>query len=583
MNDESTFAIEPNGNSFGSPGYEPPSIFSKVGLSLEKITVGSRKEIQDFVWDEFEPKEYVTNGVIGIAPLVLFFFLSWLTTLLVLRCLGRDRVGCAAGAAFHHDNNEEVLAEDPEEQKYSEVSDSSMDCDKIDSESVNEKTNEADGLMMTKDGKKNKKNDIGFVDEETSLADDPDINCCKTCCCCAFDSKRVSSRKFQTRFVFTLFANVMVLCCMLMIVCWYGPMKSAASTCKKVVELTKIIRSEMKTAFGTFSQGSKKLDQVMFAEPLSYAVICPNVPTSSFESLVGIEIKKVFNDYGYQVPDIITFLTTAAVSTQAIKVFADANDKIITIAGYSWIFNCFISFMILITLSQLGALFYAVHKEGTPKNTKRKSCCQFECWYGWTILPCQFILVICFMLSIIVFYFGVTLTTDFCLPKLSTSGNGALITSGRGTPEDTILHFANVGAEDALFMSYLTGCQTDPTAQILEAQELVQKNLGNLDLFSSQDDFETLSERCGPDNQLKEYVDYITVIRDQYIKMGDGLVLSNAALSCARVNTAYKLTMHQALCTDFATANANGFVLSIVISFCGMILITLRAAWRTSV
>ena len=54
------------------------------------------------------------------------------------------------------------------------------------------------------------------------------------------------------------------------------------------------------------------------------------------------------------------------------------------------------------------------------------------------------------------------------------------------------------------------------------------------------------------------------------------------ALSCPRVNALYIDAVHGAFCTDFATANSNGLMLLLLLSFSGMILITLRASWRSS-
>ena len=70
---------------------------------------------------------------------------------------------------------------------------------------------------------------------------------------------------------------------------------------------------------------------------------------------------------------------------------------------------------------------------------------------------------------VVVFYFGVTLTTDFCMPVISTDmtsamenvGGGSItasssITIGRGTPEDTVLALVNVNTCTTCKGQYLT-------------------------------------------------------------------------------------------------------------------------------
>lgn len=108
MTDEAIFGIASSGNgdSFAVPAYETPYLFSEVGLFLEKITFGRNSGgTQDFVWDDFNTSDYVSTGVIGIVSLVGSVVLIWMTALIVLKCMGRGRVGCAAGFPFHDETS----------------------------------------------------------------------------------------------------------------------------------------------------------------------------------------------------------------------------------------------------------------------------------------------------------------------------------------------------------------------------------------------------------------------------------------------------------------------------------------------
>jgi hypothetical protein len=204
------------------------------------------------------------------------------------------------------------------------------------------------------------------------------------------------------------------------------------------------------------------------------------------------------------------------------------------------------------------------------------------------------------------------------------------ITSGRGTPDDTVLavldQYMAIGSipssGDGLIddiakqriTTYITGCGSnnnnnnnndieDPLAEIIIIQGLLQESLDYVDTHTSFAydvlGLDLIEEMCGggtnddddggtagDDGQQQQKVqlffDNIQLLNKQFVNVNKVIKLAYDALSCPRINTLYVDVVHNALCTDFATANTNGLLLLIIISFCGMVLITLRSSWRTS-
>ncbi|VEU37571.1 unnamed protein product [Pseudo-nitzschia multistriata] len=108
MADPTDYAIVANEN-YVSPTYEPPQAFLNVGSALENIVTdrdrgsgdAAPNSILAFVaGDRAEQVEYI-EGFVGIGIFLSCMVSIWFLVLLLLKFQGRDRVGCAAGFAFH--------------------------------------------------------------------------------------------------------------------------------------------------------------------------------------------------------------------------------------------------------------------------------------------------------------------------------------------------------------------------------------------------------------------------------------------------------------------------------------------------
>lgn len=91
---------------------------------------------------------------------------------------------------------------------------------------------------------------------------------------------------------------------------------------------------------------------------------------------------------------------------------------------------------------------------------------------------------------------------------------------------------------------------------------------------------DTIKARCGRGNQVDELFTGVFVLRSQLRVVRVALGEAVDILSCPTIHSLYSRAVHDTLCTDLATATADGFLLFLLISLSSMMLITLRAAWR---
>jgi hypothetical protein len=494
--------------------------------------------------------------------------------------------------------------------------------------------------------------------------------------CCSFESKYVSRRKFSTRIAFGFFAITSLICCVLLMTHMYIPLENAALTSQDVIEETSNIVNEINNVLAVLDEVTKTTVSIMNTIPLSYSEICPSFSLNNFITQFGFNpeemISTISKEYINYIPTIINLLKTAKdTSTTVTSVLEDVNLAVSTTNEYLWIIPLIICTTILIIFSQLALLCAVIYGERSSTTTSSNNSKggthgttsvppKIENCYGYTVLPLQTIIVLISWLLVILFCFGIIITTDSCTPSINTANMPTTaaaaaaasfsnatatsttrdkidiafesITSGRGTPDDTVLavldQYMAIGSipssGDGLIddiakqriTTYITGCGSnnnnnnnnnnaieDPLAEIIIIQGLLQESLDYVDTHTSFAydvlGLDLIEEMCGggtnddddggtagDDGQQQQKVqlffDNIQLLNKQFVNVNKVIKLAYDALSCPRINTLYVDVVHNALCTDFATANTNGLLLLIIISFCGMVLITLRSSWRTS-
>mmetsp|Transcript_33971 Transcript_33971/g.36672 ORF Transcript_33971/g.36672 Transcript_33971/m.36672 type:complete len:812 (+) Transcript_33971:118-2553(+) len=479
-------------------------------------------------------------------------------------------------------------------------------------------------------------------------------------CCCSHQHHYVMKRKISTRIVFALTAILSLLCCVLLMTHMYIPLESAAQTTQSVIEETANVVDEMNEVLTILDTTASVAISIMDTTPTNYATLCPLFPLETFVSSFGFNpndmIATVQSEYQSYIPQVIDLLTTAKETSSTVtNVLQDVNQAVASTNDYLWIIPLIICSTILIIFSQLTLLSAVIYGEISSKDENKKSLKMetpaIENCYGYTILPLQTIVVLFSWILVILFCFGIIVTTDSCTPSienLSHTGNNNMnknnfelfnisstrdkfdiafdeITSGRGTPDDTVLAVLDqyIGSDsdsgtdgdgsigdgsitdtvngmiDELayqrLSTYVTGCggrrrdgasdTEDPLAEVIVIQLLLQESLDSVGKqISFANDvlgLDLIQTMCGGDS-VELFFNNLLQLNTQFQNVNKAIKQAYDALSCPRINTLYVDAVHNALCTDFATANTNGLLLLIVISFCGMILITLRASWRSS-
>jgi hypothetical protein len=91
-----------------------------------------------------------------------------------------------------------------------------------------------------------------------------------------------------------------------------------------------------------------------------------------------------------------------------------------------------------------------------------------------------------------------------------------------------------------------------------------------------------MKAQCGKGNHVDQFFNGVYSLEGQLTNVLEALKDASDTLACPAIHTLYVSAVHDAVCTDFATANANGFLLFLLVSVSNMVLITLRASWRHS-
>jgi hypothetical protein len=92
--------------------------------------------------------------------------------------------------------------------------------------------------------------------------------------------------------------------------------------------------------------------------------------------------------------------------------------------------------------------------------------------------------------------------------------------------------------------------------------------------------YDTLRDRCGTGNNVDRFFVAVQILEGQLNSVQVSLANAGDTLHCPKINKLYSSVMQDSVCTDMASANANGFVLVLLVAISNMIIISLRASWR---
>lgn len=420
---------------------------------------------------------------------------------------------------------------------------------------------------------------------------------------CSSKPEHVERRKFQTRSVFALFAMISLMSCALLVTHMYKPLEAAALSSSDVIQETAIIVDELNGVLEILDEAATATVVMVETTPLDYELICPGFSVENFQNQFGFNpqtmIETVSEEYQTYVPTIVNLLNKAKGTGDSVtNMLLDVDEAVRSTNEVLWIIPLIICITMLIIFSQLALMFAVVYREQKFKDIQTTTPKVENC-YAWTVLPLQVFAVVASWVLVIAFCFGMVITTDSCIPSFgAAAASGA--TDSRGTPDDVVLAVmdqylvsSRSGGVEAVakerLATYITGCggmESDPLAEVIVIQKLLQESMEEIDTqLSFTNDvlgIQFVEQECGLGNRVRDFFSSATALNRKFDDVNMAIKLGYDALSCPRVNSLYIDAVHGAFCTDFATANANGLILLVMISFSGMVLITLRASWRSS-
>lgn len=260
-------------------------------------------------------------------------------------------------------------------------------------------------------------------------------------------------------------------------------------------------------------------------------------------------------------------------------------------------------------------IFAFIFSFGTSLVWKDKSSTCFQKLQSWILLPLFLLMIILFVIVGLVIYPSGIVNSDFCLGadglhitdnntssgvddfvnrNTTTLGVNNMNTSLRLLNDSTsnpspeasimaILRATNIYNIDySIIQYYIEGCRNkDPFADI----RIYEQNLTNTrnqltnftNLLTNRNLLPQLEVSCQRNytsvlTMLRNFTDVIDILRNF---TGSALDLVN----CQHVNKIYVSFVHDTTCRDVPTGITWMFATFIIISVCGVVMITLRSAW----
>jgi hypothetical protein len=92
--------------------------------------------------------------------------------------------------------------------------------------------------------------------------------------------------------------------------------------------------------------------------------------------------------------------------------------------------------------------------------------------------------------------------------------------------------------------------------------------------------YDIMRDRCGTGNNVDRFFVGVRILEGQLYSVQVSLANAGNTLQCPKIHKLYSSVIQDSVCTEMASANANGFVLVLLVAISNMILISLRASWR---
>lgn len=542
---------------YTAPEYEPPRIVEVVGRALSIHNDGGCS-IADFFSPDRNAQEDYINGFVGLGLFLLAIFGLWYLFLLLLKLKGSD-VGCASGRAFSvptafpHESDE--LLENDERRM------SNLTLLMIDKEErfTSDRESSSSSSPSTFNG--------------ALPSTPPSPNEDETC----FSGSRrsVQRRMRNTRLVYFVFACFSIACSGLFFTHTYNSMAAATSTFLHVITEGQSIVDEVHEVIQYMKDNMDTADAMIETIPLDYQELCPKVPPSQFENTLGVDpqdiiffLEREIDDFMELAREKVGMVEKATVQVSDIMVNVD--DPIRSVQEYSWAIPMVVDCIVVLTAMSIAGVLVATYNGDTGRI--------FEPFLAWIGLPLMIFWTLIGWALVIGFCFGSIATSDVCIAQGTPDATLLTILNSQGLHNGTVFEFISAYT--------IEGCSGDnPLKLVLDLEDFLEENLVLMRTRLDEADaigYENLEELCGEGNHVTPFFMGILELESQLTSVHTGLRDASDMLSCPRINSMYTRAVYVSICTEFAYANATGFVLLLAVTLSTMVLVSLRASWRAS-
>jgi hypothetical protein len=201
------------------------------------------------------------------------------------------------------------------------------------------------------------------------------------------------------------------------------------------------------------------------------------------------------------------------------------------------------------------------------------------CLSTWFLLPTLIVLVILSWLIVSALSVAAVMDADFC--------TGGSMLEGPDLTTMTILQQSKIEDQSTLLFDasvyWFNGCQSEcPFDYIENYRNLLTASMASMAALTEMIKITSimkLEKICGIIGDFDTYSLYFNKLTNNFVKMSTSLEELESNLSCETMNTIYTEAIHHNACTEVPYGLLWAFSSLLIVSFFGMVMITLRPAW----
>ena len=560
---------------------EKPSVLWNVATFLNTFRGQGSRDFVSFAvkatkgfHNEFEQESDSTyrKGLIILGCTLMGIFILWTSFILVFKIFGR-RVGCASGAPFSREKDEEIF-----------FPFKSHDATTTDVEGYGDSQEESQHQHST-----NEKPYSGHEEGEEVIAadsfgssiestDDLGEEVVRDPRQTTFDgsvaseeSQDISSvRETRTRWAFIIFALLNLVSVAGFFVLSHQPVSDAMKSFPLYTDETRsIIRSvneNKKTTSLLLNKTISKLNDMSF----EYDNICPMVNETSFAEEIGFSLQSMLSIFENDYPSIQSQFEQEVLNVSELLLSVEHGVSEIEIYQENATEYIMYFPLIVVAIGTLSAILIAANYY----SFRRESSQDTQKILAYIILPLYIVSTIICWLGMVMMAFSSVVTNDACTQN-QRSGSPietvSALLEAYGYDESTMLY--------KYIVAYATGCfEADPREVLIDLGDFTQTALDESWRFIALIDtsgVDTLSSKCG--GSFEEFFDLALTVTRGFTIAQDSFEDLVSSLSCESAASIYENSVNRSVCSQIGVGAAWGFLCVALAGVSSLVIITLRS------